>query len=137
MPREAAGLAWLHDLLEWTDIREEDLVAAGLGPDERAALRLLTRPDEPDDESFLSHVRVIALTPGPAGDIARVVKRADMEDRLRFPRDPGGAWMPPYRRALEILASDGPDRGTLSEGRDRPDLRNPASGSDDSKGVPT
>ena len=137
VPREAAGVAWLHDLLEWTDVREEDLVAAGLGAHECAALRLLTRPDEPDDESFLSHVRVIALTPGPAGDIARVVKRADMEDRLRLPRDPWGAWMPPYRRALEVLARDSPHRGTLSEGWGRPDLCNPASGSDDSKGVLT
>ena len=122
VPREAAGVAWLHDLLEWTDTREEDLVAAGLGSHERAALRLLTRANERDDESFLAHVRVIAVTPGPAGDLARLVKRADMEDRLRLPRDPAGAWMPPYRRALAILAELAPE---------------PVSGSDDSKGVPT
>ena len=117
---EVASVAWLHDTLEWTDVVEADLVAAGFAPQEVAALRLLTRPDEPDDESFLSHVRVIALTPGPAGDIARAVKRTDMEDRLRLPRDPGAAWRPPYRRALAVLARLGagwepesapPDRG--------------------------
>ena len=64
-------------------------------PHERAALRLLTRPDEPDDESFLSHVRLIAQAPGPGGDIARAVKRADMEDRLLLLRDPEAAWRPP------------------------------------------
>ena len=104
VPPEMANVAWLHDVLEWTDVTEEDLAAAGLAPAECAALRLLTRPDEPDDESFLAHVRVIALTPGHAGDIARIVKRADMEDRLRRPRDPAAAWVPPYRRALGILA---------------------------------
>ena len=88
---------------------------------------LLTRPDEPDDRSFLSHVRLVALAPGPAGDIARVVKRADMEDRLRHPRDPGGAWIPPYSRALEILAQGPPST---------PGDAALASGSDDSKGVP-
>ena len=117
---EVASVAWLHDTLEWTDVVEADLVAAGFAPQEVAALRLLTRPDEPDDESFLSHVRLIALTPGPAGDIARAVKRTDMEDRLRLPRDPGAAWRPPYRRALAVLARLGvgwepesarPDRG--------------------------
>jgi hypothetical protein len=107
---EVAGVAWLHDTLEWTDVGEEDLVAAGLAPQEVAALRLLTRPDESDDGSFLSHVPVIALTPGPAGDIARAVKRTDMEDRLRLPRDPGGAWIPPYACALEILARGASDR---------------------------
>ena len=120
VPPEVASVAWLHDTLEWTDVSEEDLAAAGLAPQEVAALRLLTRPDESDDESFLSHVRVIALTPGPAGDIARAVKRTDMEDRLRLPRDPGAAWRPPYRRALGVLARYGagwepgwapPDRG--------------------------
>ena len=121
VPPEMASVAWLHDVLEWTDVGEEDLVAAGLAPEERAALRLLTRPDEPDDESFLSHVRVIALTPGPAGDIARVVKRADMEDRLRHPRDPGGAWIPPYRRALEILRAGPGRQGHAPEGRRRAD----------------
>jgi hypothetical protein len=110
VPAEAKSVAWLHDVLEWTDLDEPDLAAAGLAPQECAALRLLTRPDEPDDESFLSHVRVIALTAGPEGDLARVVKRADMKDRLRLPRDPGAPWRPPYRRALEVLANA--DRGT-------------------------
>ena len=102
--------AWLHDVLEWTDLDEKDLFAVGLSPEECAALHLLTRRDEPDDRSFLSHVRRIARAPGRAGDIARLVKRADMEDRMRLPRDPAAAWRPPYARALELLAREGADR---------------------------
>ena len=39
------------------------------------------------DATFLAHVRTIAATPGPPGRIARAVKRADMEDRMRLPRE--------------------------------------------------
>ncbi len=55
-------------------------------------------------------MRIIAATPGRAGRIARAVKRADMEDRMRLPRDPGAAWRPPYREALDLLAREGADR---------------------------
>ena len=44
------------------------------------------------------------------GRIARAVKRGDMEDRMRMPRDPGAAWRPPDRRALELLEREGADR---------------------------
>jgi hypothetical protein len=106
VPREALGVAWLHDVLERSDVIEEDLVAMGLARHERAALRLLTHrgEEERDDASFLPRVRIIAATLGPAGRIARAVKRADMEDRMRMPRDPGGTWTPPYARALAVMA---------------------------------
>jgi hypothetical protein len=105
VPDEAASVAWLHDVLEWTDLTEDDPALGTLAPHERVALGLLTRPgDDDDDDRFLSHVRIIAVARGAAGDIARAVKRADMEDRLRRPRDPGAAWMPPYDRALGLLA---------------------------------
>ena len=71
------------------------------------ALRRLTRSGADGDDRFLSHLRSITLTPGAAGDIARAAQRADMEDRLRFPRDPDAAWRPPDRRALEMLATGG------------------------------
>jgi hypothetical protein len=53
---------------------------------------------------FIAEVRAIALAPGRPGAIARVVKRADMEDRARHPRDPGAHWSPPYDRARGLLA---------------------------------
>ena len=92
-------------MLEWTGVGERELTAAGLARHELVALRLLTRgPHEADDEGFLAQVRVIALHPGRPGAIARAVKRADMEDRARHPRDPGAAWAPPYDRARRLLA---------------------------------
>jgi len=110
VPAEAVSVAWLHDALERAEVSEESLLAAGLSAQERAALRLLTHRDvaeERDDATFLSHVRIIAATPGGAGRIARAVKQADMEDRMRMPRDPGAAWQPPYREALDLLAREG------------------------------
>ena len=113
VPPEAVSVAWLHDTLEHSDVTEDGLRARGLAPHQRAALRLLTRRDDADDRNdatFLSHVRVIAAAPGPAGRIARAVKRADMEDRTRMPRDPVAAWQPPYALALALLAREGVDR---------------------------
>ena len=104
VPAFARSVAWLHDVLEWTGVGERELVAAGLAPDELAALRLLTRgPDEADDEGFIAEVRAIALAPGCPGAIARAVKRVDMEDRARHPRNPGAGWSPPYDRASRLL----------------------------------
>lgn len=113
VPPEAVSVAWLHDTLEHSDVTEDGLRADGLVPHQSAALRLLTRRDgaaDRTDAAFLAHVRAIAAAPGPAGRIARAVKRADMEDRMREPRDPAAAWQPPYRRALALLAHEGADR---------------------------
>ncbi|WP_217922878.1 phosphohydrolase [Miltoncostaea oceani] len=105
VPPFARRVAWLHDALEWTGLGEHDLAGAGLGPDEVAAVRLLTRDaGDADDHAFLEHTREIARAPGRAGRIARTVKRADIEDRARHPRDPGAPWAPPYARARALLA---------------------------------
>src|SRR5262245_25173897 len=112
-PPFARSVAWLHAVPEWTGVDERQLVAAGLARHELAALRLLTRArGGASDEAFLAHVRVIAGARGPSGAIARAVKRADMEDRARHPRDPEAPWAPPYGRALLVLAeSAGPGGG--------------------------
>jgi hypothetical protein len=54
---------------------------------------------------------VIAGARGRAGRIARAVKRADMADRSRHPRDPAADWIPPYERALALIAVDGSASG--------------------------
>ena len=117
VPAGAASVAWLHDVLEWTGLTYDDPALAGLAPHERRALLLLTRHGGDDDDRFLSHLRDIRVAPGAAGEIARAVKGADMEDRLRFPRDPNAAWRPPYRRALTILGGGHPDpaKGTTAD----------------------
>ena len=35
VPDEAASVAWLHDVLEWTDLTEDDPALAALAPHER------------------------------------------------------------------------------------------------------
>ena len=109
VPAEAASVAWLHDVLEWTEVAEDDPALAHLAPHERVALALLTRHGGDDDARFLSHLWGITVAPGAAGEIARAVKRADMQDRLHHPRAPGAAWRPPYTRALAVFA-DGEHR---------------------------
>ena len=43
VPEEARPVAWLHEVLEWTAVTEQELLIAGLPSDELRALRLLDR----------------------------------------------------------------------------------------------
>ena len=45
VPEDARAVAFLHDVLEKTDLRLDELHVRGLTPTERAALDLLTRRD--------------------------------------------------------------------------------------------
>jgi hypothetical protein len=90
--REAQAVAYLHDVLEWTETAVAALTSRGLTPRELGALRLLTR--EPG-ESYELHVLRIAHAPGDAGTLAREVKLADLADhvgRRYLPGDPPYAW---------------------------------------------
>jgi hypothetical protein len=126
VPPAARRVAWLHDALERTTVTGYELRAAGLGPAEMEALALLTRTPVDDDDAFVRHVGLIALATGPAGDLARAVKLADVSDRMRFPRDPAATWRPPYARAMALLTGVRPldawrrarsGRGGAAEGR--------------------
>ena len=127
VPPFAQRVAWLHDALEWAGLRDEDLRDAGLDAEEVAAVRLLTREEGGDDDrAFLAHVAAIARAPGRAGRIVRAVKRADMIDRCRHPRDPGADWIPPYERGLALLADldqTAPATATTDEPHGRHDGR--------------
>lgn len=101
VPDDARTVALLHDVLEKTDTRIDDLDRRGLTPDERAALDLLTCRD---GESFERHTLRIGDGDGPAGAIARRVKLADLEDHIALARD--AIHGPPYRWARRhVLAS--------------------------------
>jgi hypothetical protein len=103
VPPDARALAYLHDVLERTATSVADLVPHGLTPVERGALELLTRrPSEPYD----LHVMRIVHASGPEGRLARIVKRADLDDHLRENgRRPGA---PPYAWARRhvVIAQD-------------------------------
>lgn len=107
VPREARTVAWLHEVLESTDLDLDALRAAGAGEDEVLAVQLLTRDPAGDAAAYEEHVRRIADAPGRAGDLARAVKRADLQDRMlhQEPCAAGVPARPPYRRALSVLAS--------------------------------
>ena len=79
VPEEARAVAFLHDVLEKSDTRIEELDVSGLTPIEREALQLLTRGD---DESFDLHALRVAHAGGSAGRIARAIKLADLEDHI-------------------------------------------------------
>jgi hypothetical protein len=105
-PRRSRGLAWLHEVLEWTTVSEQSLLADGLTDDELRALRLLTRlPGEHTEAGYLRHLELLAHTGGPAGTLAREVKRADLEDRVVHRAFRPDGWAPPYERGLAILES--------------------------------
>jgi hypothetical protein len=101
VPEHARVTAWLHDVLERTDLTISQLRVRGVTPVELSALVLLTRP-EGDDYRF--YVQRIADAPGPAGALARVVKLADLDDHLMNPPN-GGHPAPPYAWARVTIAS--------------------------------
>jgi hypothetical protein len=72
-------VAWLHDVIEDSDLTAGDLEPR-LTADELQALCLLTHSA---DEPYLDYVRRIIDAPGVAGALARSVKQADMLDNLR------------------------------------------------------
>ncbi len=104
VPKDARVLAWLHEVLEYTSISEEALLAEGLSLGELRALRLLTHDkDAQSNANYLAHVELIARAKGAGASIARSVKRADLADRALNPSVRANGWSPPYELALEIL----------------------------------
>jgi hypothetical protein len=103
-PAEARAVAWLHEALESTEVTEQELLMYGLGTDELRALRLLRRAtDSRSDDVYLAHIELIARAAGRSGRLARMVKIADLEDRLLHPRVRNEGWSPPHELGLRRL----------------------------------
>jgi hypothetical protein len=100
VPAGARSVAYLHDVLEQTETPLSELRAEGLTDLELRALELLTRAPV---ESFELYALRIAYAPGPEGELARVVKLADLEDHLAHAHIPAGA--PPYAWARRHIAN--------------------------------
>ena len=80
-------VAWLHDVLEDSDVTIDDL-RRRLPDEEVEAVLLLTHGT---DESYEEYIDRLARAEGNAGSLARAVKEADMLDNLRrcvLARDP-------------------------------------------------
>ena len=111
VPEEARTVAWLHEILEWTAVTEQELLIAGLTSDELRALRLLNRTtDSHSDHHYLAHLGLIAQASGDSGRLARIVKTADLKDRRLHPYVRRDGRSPPYARALELLSEARDDR---------------------------
>jgi hypothetical protein len=83
---DAQAVAWLHELFELTPLGRETLRAYGLTAVEELTLELLTRAPTERYEEYVSR---ITHARGRAGELARMVKLADLDDHL------GHAWIPP------------------------------------------
>jgi (p)ppGpp synthase/HD superfamily hydrolase len=93
-------VAWLHDVIEDSDMTAADL-ADCLPAAELEAVQLLTHKDP--SVSYADYVAAITTAPGQAGDLARAIKQADMLDNLRrCARDCDPA-IAQYGRALAAL----------------------------------
>lgn len=97
---DARSVAWLHDLVERTDIDIQALRSAGLTPLEEGALELLTRRG---GEAYETHTLRIAFAPGDEGCLARIVKRADLDAHIASA--PHGVDAPPYAWARRHIAN--------------------------------
>lgn len=94
-------VAWLHDVLEDTDLDEADLRAGGLPHAELQAVLLLTH--DATELSYDEYIDRLVAAGGEAGRLARAVKEADMLDNLRrcvLARDPA---LEQYGRSLAKL----------------------------------
>lgn len=101
---DARAVAWLHETLEYGVATEQELLVQGLTDDQLHALRLVTHTMwDGNDRAYLARVDLIARAAGPGGRLARLVKRADLEDRRRHPLVRAGGWTPPYEHALQLL----------------------------------
>ena len=100
---DACVVAWLHEVLEWTTMTEQELIREGVTGDEVVAVELLTRTTGAGDDAYLGYIERIASAPGRSGRLAREVKLADLEDRLQNPSARDDDWAPPYARGLTLL----------------------------------
>jgi hypothetical protein len=95
---DAQAVAWLHELLELSPLERETLRAHGLTAVEELTLELLTHAPT---ESYEEYIGRIAHAPGRPGELARMVKLADLDDHLGHARMPPGA--PPYSWARSCV----------------------------------
>jgi hypothetical protein len=103
-PEFARPVAWLHEVLEWTSVAEQELLAAGVSEVELRALRLLNRSTaRGSHEGYLAHIEMIARAGGRSGGLARSVKLADLQDRIRHDHRQADGSRLPYEQALELI----------------------------------
>ena len=90
---DAKIVAWLHDILEDTDVTEEDLYDSGFTYPQIHAIKLLTKQPGQSYDDYLDHITT--------SNIARRVKIADMQSNLDD--DPTERQIKKYSAGLDKL----------------------------------
>lgn len=100
---DSCVVAMLHDVLEDTDMTEEDLREEGFTERQIEAVKLLTRTEEEDYFEYVRRIR--------ENDLACAVKLADLAhnmDRTRLPEysEKDEARYEKYQKAVQILTEN-------------------------------
>lgn len=90
---EYVAAAWLHDVIEDTDVTENYLVAKGVNPWTVQAVMVLTKTD---DVNYLDYILAVG-----GNDIARIVKIADIRHNMSDLKN--GSMKQKYELAIYIL----------------------------------
>jgi (p)ppGpp synthase/HD superfamily hydrolase len=99
-----AAAAWLHDVLEDTDVTAQELLEAGVLPDVVDVVVLLTRTPDQTPDDYYARIR--------RNPIARRVKLADIDDNTarwrlrRLDYDTQLRLVEKYRYARQALGTD-------------------------------
>jgi (p)ppGpp synthase/HD superfamily hydrolase len=99
----AVAVAWLHDVLEDTDVTMSDLRVGGLDDAQAMALEALTHHHSETREAYIERIRL--------NELALIVKRADIADNsdperlARLAPDTATRLHAKYARDLAQLAS--------------------------------
>jgi hypothetical protein len=100
VPPEARVVAALHDVVEDSDVTLENFAGMGLSDVEREAVGLLTHDD---DEPYEHYIERVASADGRSGELARVVKCADLRDNRERSRPEMADLKERYEKALARL----------------------------------
>ena len=103
---EMQATAWLHDIIEDTPVGEQDLRNMGFNDVVVEAVLLLTHTHESTRQEYLNRIRDAK---GPAGELARAVKIADlrhnMSEERRLPGKEGERMHKRYVSDLALLTT--------------------------------
>jgi (p)ppGpp synthase/HD superfamily hydrolase len=92
---QVTAVAWLHDVIEDSELTTDDLLERGISASVVEAVRLLTRDERDDYTTYVERVS------GSRNALAITVKIADLRDHLRPGCPPEKR--PRYERALARL----------------------------------
>lgn len=92
--------AWLHDILEDTNLTANDLLAMGVSP---RVVKIVTTLTRQDDVAYVEYIMGIVRDGSYS---ALIVKEADLEDNLERSERTGHSLAGRYRKALALVRGE-------------------------------